>query len=154
MPLSSLYVTVSTGIGTGITTNGTIDSNFRLSEGGHMVVEYEGNLQMWETFASGKAIHEKFGLYAHDIEDPKIWDDIAERISRGLLIAIPFLQMDMIILGGSIGTYFKKYDKKLIQILKANLEDGTILPKIVQAKHPEQAVIYGCYYYAVDALND
>ena len=27
------------------------------------------------------------------------------------------------------------------------------LPRIVQANHPEQAVIYGCYYYALDALT-
>jgi predicted NBD/HSP70 family sugar kinase len=51
-----LYVTVSTGIGTGIITKQQIDPEFADSEGGHILLEYKGKLQMWEQFASGQAI--------------------------------------------------------------------------------------------------
>ncbi|HEY5695636.1 MAG TPA: ROK family protein, partial [Candidatus Saccharimonadales bacterium] len=52
MPASSLYVTISTGIGTGIITDGKIDPGLRKSEGGRMLVEYDGMLREWESFAS------------------------------------------------------------------------------------------------------
>jgi predicted NBD/HSP70 family sugar kinase len=154
MPMSSLYITISTGIGTGITTNGLIDPGLRLSEGGRMLVEFEGRVREWETFASGKAIHEEYELFAKDIHSEKTWNQIADRISRGLLVAIPLLQPETIILGGSIGTYFDQYSDRLKVILKAHLPDHIPCPRLLQAKHPEEAVIYGCYYYALDQLAD
>lgn len=154
MPKSSLYVTVSTGIGTGITTNGKIDPGLRLSEGGQMPVEFQGKIQTWESMASGKTIHNIYGKYARDIHDKKTWDEIADRISRGFLAAIPLLQPEVIIIGGSIGTYFKEYSNELKSILVEKLPDHIKIPKIVSAKHPEEAVIYGCYYYAIDQLTD
>lgn len=154
MPMSSLYVTVSTGIGTGLTTGGSIDPGVRQSEGGHMLVEFEGTVRQWESFASGKAIYETYGMYARDIHDKKIWDEIADRISRGFLAAIPLLQPDVIIIGGSIGTYFDQYAPELERILVGHLPPHIPCPALMPAKHPEQAVIYGCYYYGVDQLAD
>ena len=154
MPISSLYVTISTGIGSGITTNGKIDPGLRYSEAGRALIEFDGSVREWETFASGKAIYNTYGKYARDITSKRVWHQIAHRISRGFLAVIPILQPDLIIIGGSIGTYFKQYQADLKGILKESLPDHIPLPKIVQAKHPEQAVIYGCYYYALDALAD
>ncbi len=153
-PTSVLYVTISTGIGTGIITDGVIDPGLRLSEGGRMLVEYKGSVREWESFASGKAIYEKFDSYARDIHDKKSWNDIADRISRGFLAAIPLLQPEVIIIGGSIGTHFDQYSKQLKEILTHHLPPHIPCPKILSARHPEQAVIYGCYYYAIDALSD
>lgn len=152
MPNSSLYVTISTGIGTGITTNGKIDPGLRLSEGGQIPVEFQSKIQTWETIASGKAIYHIYNKYARDIHDKKTWNEIADRISRGFLAAIPLLQPEIIIIGGSIGTYFDQYSEELKSILKKELPNHIPLPKIVSAKHPEEAVIYGCYYHAVDQL--
>ncbi len=154
MPLSSLYVTISTGIGTGITTNGLIDPGLRLSEGGRMLVEFDGAVREWESFASGKAIHEDYAKFAKDIHDKKTWDQIADRISRGFLAAIPLLQTDVIVIGGSIGSYFDEYAPQLEAILRHHLPPHILCPEILPAKHPEQAVIYGCYYYAIDTLDD
>lgn len=154
MPLSSLYVTFSTGIGTAITLDGAIHPGLRLSEGGHMLVEFDGKIQTWEAVASGKTIYKTYGKYAHDIHDKKTWDEIADRISRGFLAAIPMLQPQLIVIGGSIGTYFDQYSHQLKKILEDCLPANIPCPKIVAAKHPEQAVIYGCYYYAVDNLDN
>ncbi len=152
MPLSSLYVTISTGIGSGIIANGKIDPALRYSEAGRALVEYDGVVQEWESFGSGKAIYNTYHKYARDITSEKTWYEISDRISRGFLAIIPFLQPDTIIIGGSIGTYFERYGHLLKGILKERLPAHIPLPEIVQAQHPEQAVIYGCYYYAVDAL--
>lgn len=154
IPTSSLYITISTGIGSGITTNGVIDPGLRLSEAGRTLIEFDGAVREWETFASGKAIYNTYGKYARDIKSVRIWNKIADRISRGFLAIIPVLQPDVIIIGGSIGTYFKQYEAQLKGILKEHLPSHIPLPKLVQAKHPEQAVIYGCYYYALDVLSD
>lgn len=152
MPLSSLYVTVSTGIGTGITTNGRIDPGLRFSEGGRMLVEYQGKVREWESFASGQAIYKAYDQYARDITSKRSWNEIADRISRGFLAAIPLLQPQVVIIGGSIGTYFDQYAERLEAILTTHLPAHIPCPKIVPAKHPEEAVIYGCYYYAIDDL--
>lgn len=154
MPTSSLYVTISTGIGTGITTNGKIDPGLRLSEGGRMLVEFNGEVREWESFASGRAIYETYESYARDITSEKTWNEIADRISRGLLAAIPILQTEVIIIGGSIGTYFDNYSKPLKALLKKHLPPHIACPPVLKAKHPEEAVIYGCYYYAIDSLDD
>ena len=154
MPVSSLYVTVSTGIGSGIITNGKIDPGLSASEAGRALVEFDGAVREWESFASGKAIYNTWNQYARDITDPKIWHKISDRISRGFLAVIPIIQPETIIIGGSIGTYFDRYGDILTGILKEHLPAHIPVPKIVQAQHPEEAVIYGCYYYAVDALAD
>lgn len=154
VPAQSLYVTISTGIGTGIITDGHINPALRNSEAGHALIEYDGIVREWEKFASGKAIYKAYGKYAHDITNKRTWNQIADRISRGFLAMIPILQPDIIIIGGSMGTYFDKYSTHLLGLLKEKLPDMIPLPKIVKAKYPELAVIYGCYYYAIDNLVD
>jgi predicted NBD/HSP70 family sugar kinase len=152
MPDLSLYVTVSTGIGSGITTDGTIHHALRHSEIGRTLVEYDGQVREWETFASGKAIYTIYGKFARDITSKRIWKQIADRLSRGFLATIPVLQPDVIIIGGSIGTHFDKYGDQLHALLDEHLPAHIPTPKLVAAQHPEEAVIYGCYYYAVDEL--
>lgn len=151
-PVSSLYITISTGIGSGICTNGYIDPGLRYSEAGRALVEYDGKVQPWETFASGHAIVKVYKKFARDITSKRTWRQIADRISRGFLAVIPILQPDVIIIGGSVGTYFDRYATYLEGILKEHLPAHIPCPKIVQAQHPEQAVIYGCYYYGKDYL--
>lgn len=153
MPVSSLYVTVSTGIGTGVITNGHIDPGLRHSEGGRALVEFDGVVREWESFASGKAIRATYGKYARDITNPRTWKQIADRISRGFLAVIPIIQPDIIIIGGSMGTFFDKYGPQLEALLKEKLPPFIPCPTIVQAKNPEEAVIYGAYYYALDYLD-
>ncbi|MDB5187236.1 MAG: hypothetical protein JWM07_708 [Candidatus Saccharibacteria bacterium] len=152
IPTSSLYVTISTGIGTGIITNGKIDPGLRYSEGGRSLVEFDGMVREWESFASGKAIHATYGKYARDITSESVWRQIADRISRGFLAVIPLIQPEIIIIGGSIGSYFEKYGPQLTAILQEKLPAHIPCPQLAQATHPEEAVIYGCYYYALDYL--
>lgn len=147
-----LYVTISTGIGAGLVVDGKIDAGMKHSEVGRALVEYNGKAQEWESFASGGAIYRHHGQYARDITDPDIWQDVAYRISRGFLAVIPIIQPDTIIIGGSMGTYFGGYSQQLIDILVDELPPHIPCPPIIAAKHPEEAVIYGCYYYALDEL--
>ena len=148
-----LYLTVSTGIGAGIISENNINRGLRKSEAGRIIVEYDGSMREWENFASGKAIFETYGTYVRDITRPKIWLNISDRISRGLLVLIPIVQPEIIIIGGSVGSQFEKYGRMLTNIVKDRLPTNIPCPRIVKAQNPEEAVIYGCYEYAKDQLD-
>lgn len=150
---SALYITVSTGIGTGFITNGHINQSMRHSEGGQMMIMFDGTLEKWESFASGRAMYAAYGEYASEITSNHRWQDIAQRISYGLLSIIPLTQPDIIIFGGSVGAYFHYYEQYLIATLKENLPPYIAIPQLVQARYPEHAVAYGGYHYAVDFLS-
>src|SRR5680860_904099 len=152
IPAQSLYITISTGIGTGIIANGHINPTLRHSESGRALVEFDGVVREWESFASGKAIYKTYGKYARDITSKQVWYQIANRISRGFLALIPILQPDIIIVGGSVGVYFDRFGEQLQDILKEKLPSHIPCPPFIEAKYPELAVIYGCYYYAIDNL--
>lgn len=152
-PRNCLYVTISTGIGTGIIASGMIDPNMSMSEGGHILVEYDGRLREWESFASGRAIKATYGKYARDITSPHIWTQVADKISRGFLAMIPMIMPDVVVIGGSIGTYYDHYKVPLKKFITDQLPSHIPMPTFYQAKHPEEAVIYGCYYYGVQQLT-
>lgn len=154
IPPQVLYVTISTGIGSGIITDGHINQALRKSEAGHAIIEFEGVPQEWEKFASGKAIYNKYGKYARDIDDQQTWDQIIDRISLGFLEIIPTLQPDIVVIGGSMGTYFDKFGKKLQDLLTKKLPPHIPCPNFIPAENSELAVIYGCYYYALDNFPD
>jgi predicted NBD/HSP70 family sugar kinase len=152
-PELALYVTIGTGIGTGVISNGAIDTALAQSEGGHMVLNYKNKLCIWESFASGHAIYQDFHTYAYAITDPAIWQQIAERIGLGLLALIPALQPNTVIIGGGIGAHFDNYREGLIAYIKQYLPEMITMPHIIQANNPEKAVIYGCYQLARQALT-
>jgi predicted NBD/HSP70 family sugar kinase len=149
IPDKCLYITISTGIGTGIITNGKIDSNFSTSEGGEIIIEHDGTLQFWEKFASGKALLEKYGMLASDITDPAVWEEVAHNVAAGLLVHCPILRPDIVIIGGGVGAHFDKFGPRVTEILVDTMKD-MYHTKVVKASHPEEAVIYGCYYHALD----
>lgn len=152
IPTSLMYISISTGIGIGVIEDGKIDKAMRKSEAGHMFIEYDGRVQRYESFASGKSIVKIYKKFAREITSKRTWRQIADRISRGLLVLVPVIQPDVIVFGGSVGTYYERYGAYLKEILANHLPDHIPSPKLVQAKHPEEAVVYGCYYYGIDYL--
>ena len=149
----AMYVTISTGIGAGIVTDGILNPYLLGSEVGHMPLEFDGHVKRWETFASGKAIKRAYGKYAKDITSKRAWNHITDRISRGFLVLIPVLRPDVIIIGGSIGTHFEKYGGHLQDLLREQTLPSITVPPIIQATKPEEAVVYGCYYHALNCLD-
>lgn len=143
-----LYVTISTGISSGLIVNGVIDPDLADSESGQMWFDYHGKPTQWEDFASGRAIVETYGKRASEIEDPKIWKEIAHNIAIGLIQLIAVIQPEVIILGGGVGTHFAKFKSPLMKELRQFELPITPIPPIKRAVHPEEAVIYGCYHMA------
>lgn len=151
---TAVYVTVSTGIGTGIVAHNQLARDFRRSEGGFMHFSGpDGKIMAWEKFASGKALYERYGQYARELEDEDAWREVAYNIALGLSNIATLLAPDVIIIGGSIGQYFPKYHRFLNESMHELKEEMYDLPRLVQAKHPEEAVIYGCYEMLKDELD-
>lgn len=148
-----VYLTVSTGIGGGTVINNVLDPDLIDAEVGHMLFERDGELVRWESFASGKAIVRRFGKLASEIDDPSIWKIVSKDLALGIIDVAANVQPDIIIIGGGVGTHFKKYGALLNQELKRYENAMVPAPKVVGAKHPEEAVIYGCYELIKDYVR-
>ncbi len=143
-----LYVTVSTGIGIGLTVNGRIDPNIGDGGGRSMLLAHNDKLMPWEDFASGKAIVKKYGKMASEIHDDKTWAEIARQLTPGLLELIAILNPEVIVIGGGAGHHLGKRIHILADDLKTYETPMLHMPPILAAKRPEEAVVYGCYDYA------
>lgn len=152
-PHKVLYVTISTGIGGAIVIDGQLDRNLDDSEIGYTMHERDGKLVTWQSFASGRAIVKRFGKLASEITDPHLWQLISDDIATGLIDLEAVIQPDVVIIGGGVGSYFDRFKKPLQASLKPYESPLVKLPKIVGAKNPEQAVIYGCYQMMKDHMK-
>ena len=152
VPRLAIYVTISTGIGTGIVARGKLIPEIQRFEGGKVMLPIDGNLISWEKLTSGKSIYEKHQTFAKDITNDKTWQEIATNISYGIMNLIATYEPDYLIIGGSIGTHFDKYGHHLQAIINQEIPAYAQATTIVQATHPEEAVIYGCYQYAHDQI--
>ena len=146
-----LYITISTGISSGLVDNGKLVPELIDSESGRMMLEHEGTVEEWQSFASGKAIIEKYGKLASEITDPSAWKDIAHNIALGMINLIAVVQPDVIVVGGGVGTHLDKFEAPLRKELKSYASPLVPIPTIRRAAHPEEAVIYGCYQLAKEA---
>lgn len=147
-----LYVTFSTGVGTGLTHGGKLLPGLERFEGGSMRIEYAGARERWEGVASGSHFYERYGQYGSEVTDPAKWQDYAKRTASGLLALIPLIEPDNIVVGGSMGTHYHKYADYLQAILDEEIAKHMTGVTISQAKYPEEAVVYGCHFHALDQL--
>lgn len=149
-PTRCLYITVSTGIGGGFVVNGTISADVSENEISDMFFEYNGRLTRWGEIANGRAIMAEYGVYANQLTNPADIQEIARRISRGLLVLLPVLRPDVVAFGGGVGAHYELFADDVAQEI-AVLPEQYLCP-IVTAPHPEEIVVYGCYFYAKDHL--
>lgn len=140
-----VYVTVSTGIGCSLIVDHKIDTSVGDIGGRAMFFEHGSRLEPWESFASGHAIVDRYGKMAKDIKDIATWKKIVRDLVPGFLELTAFAEPDVIIIGGSVGTYFDRYKKLLVEEMKKYETPIIKTPVFRQAQRPEEAVIYGCY---------
>lgn len=150
-----LYVTVSTGIGIGLTVDGKIDQTVSDAGGRGIMLEHQGKILSWEEFASGKAIVAQTGKMASEITDESDWYLVARNIAIGLIDLIVLLGPECIVIGGGVGAHLEKFHEKLYSELELYQSKMVVkIPAITKSKHPEEAVIYGGYLLARQNLNE
>lgn len=148
-----LYVTVSTGIGYGLVVDKKIDTNIG-DRGGHaLLVEHHGKMVPWESFASGRAIVERYGKRAEAIHDKETWTKIVRDLVPGLLELIAIAEPDVIVFGGGVGTYFERWGALLEAELSKYKTPLVSLPALRGAQRPEEAVLFGCYDLAKETFG-
>lgn len=145
-PEKSLYLTFSTGIGGGLASLGSLDKTSAKFEPGHTKYQFQGKLTEWEDIAAASAIRTTYGRKVTDIKDKSTLQDIANRITIGLVPLIKQFKPNTIIFGGPLSIIFKKYKKPLLTNLRTEL-NTTDLPLLTKAKRPTESVIYGGYLY-------
>lgn len=143
-----LYLTISTGIGGALISNGKIVEAVQDMEVGKIPLQFEGRLQHWEEFASGRAIVATYGKRASEIEDSKIWHEIGLKIGYGTAVASSTIQPDAIVFGGGAGKYAENFIPTVREYMEANMHANAKRPKLLTAQNPEEVVIYGCYELA------
>jgi predicted NBD/HSP70 family sugar kinase len=150
-----LYVTVSTGIGIGLTVDGVIDHSVSDAGGRAIMLEHQGRIKSWEEFASGKAIVASTGKMASEITDEGDWYLVARNIAIGLIDLCVLLTPECVVIGGGVGSHLEKFHEKLFSELELYQNKMIVaLPQILKAQHPEEAVIYGGYLLAKQKLEN
>lgn len=140
-----LYLTISTGVGIALIIDGVIDTSTNDLGGAVFPIENRGKVVSLDKLASGKMIVEKYGKKASELDDPKAWQAISRDWARGLIDVISLLQPDVVVIGGGVGSHFKKFGTYLKADLKKYEMPIMKIPPVIPAKRPEEAVIYGCY---------
>lgn len=148
-----LYVTVSTGIGISLINDGVIDTGIGDSGGSALFLTHGGKRVAWDSFVSGHAIVERYGKRAADITDEKTWKKISRELAQGLIELIAITEPEVIVIGGSVGTYFERYGDHLATELKRFHLPLVTIPPLRKAQRPEEAVVYGCYNLAHQTFN-
>ena len=107
---NAVYVTIGTGVGGGIISNGQLVSGFQHPEIGHMRIPTNGvdgfcpfHGNCLEGLVCGPAIAKRVGKEAHLLSknDP-IWDEIALNLADMCVNLITILSTEIIILGGGV----------------------------------------------------
>lgn len=141
-----LYITISTGIGGALLKNGGIVKELQDSEMGQMPLHYEDKIQVWQDFASGKAVVQRYGKKASEIDNEEDWQEIGERIGYGLAVCCSVLQPDAVVFGGGVGQYADNFVDSVKIYLKENLRPVVRQPRaLLTAKFGADSSIHGCF---------
>lgn len=144
-----LYLTISTGIGGALAVGGKLVKELEDTEVGHMPIQYNGQQTSWEQIASGRSLVERYKIEAHQITDPKQWEDVGTRIAFGVGELCAVLRPDTIVFGGGVGQYADKFTPFIASYLKEKLDSVVPQPKALLApKYCEDSVLRGCYELA------
>lgn len=149
-----LYITISTGIGIGLVVDGKIDQTVSDAGGRGVILEHNGKVMAWEEFASGRAINQKTGKLASEIEDPSEWYIVSRNIAIGLINLIGAYSPECIVIGGGVGAHLEKFHEQLHEELELYRSRMIItMPQITKAQHPEEAVVYGGYLLCIQTMR-
>jgi fructokinase len=108
-----VYITIGTGIGIGIITEGKLLHGMMHPEGGHMIISRIDNDNIestcpyhkncFEGLANGPSIKKRYGKEGNELKyNNNIWELESEYISQALYNIILILQPQKIILGGGV----------------------------------------------------
>ena len=149
-----VYITIGTGIGIGVITEGKLLHGMMHPEGGHMIISKmpDDNMETtcpyhpncFEGLANGPSIKKRCGKEGNELKnDDKVWELEAEYIAQALHNIIMMLQPQRIILGGGV-----MHQEQLFPLIRQKVK--TIVNKYVVTKELENLD----EYIVTCSLND
>ncbi len=126
---SCIYITIGTGIGTGIIVDGRLVHGMLHPEGGHILLhklpgdDYRGfcpfHENCFEGLAAGPAIEGRWGRKAGELsEESRVWELEAEYIAQALVNYTCILSLQRIILGGGV-----MHQKQLFPLIRSRFRE-------------------------------
>ena len=125
-----VYLTVSTGIGSGVVHQGRLHLGRHDTEGGHMVLwpQHLGGIACHcgghgclEALASGGAVRRRFGVAPEQLEDQAAWDDVGRWLGLGIVNAVTLHDPDAVVLGGGLCAAWDRFWPSLTATIDAAL---------------------------------
>lgn len=159
---SCVYLTVGTGIGGGIVTNGKVIEGYGHPEIGHIIVrrhpedKYTGNCPFHhdclEGLAGGPAIEARNGVKPYDIpKDDKAWKIEAYYLAQACVDLTLVLSPEKLVFGGGVSKQSQLFPM-VRESFKKQMNDYVSTPNlqdyIVPAKLGDNAGITGCFLLA------
>ncbi len=166
-----IYITIGTGIGVGVLTNGKLLHEMLHPEAGHILLTqdptdtFAGNCpyhkNCFEGLAAGPAIEKRYGKSAKELKDiPEVWKLEAGYIAKALVNYIMILSPKKIVLGGGVmhqEQLFPLIRKKTAKLLNGYIntkEIASIDDYIVPASLNDNQGILGCAKLAELAYSE
>lgn len=167
---NGIYITIGTGVGVGVLSEGSLLHGMLHPEGGHILLSkneadsfsgccpYHGTCL--EGLASGPAIEKRYGKKAIELKDePAVWELEAEYIAKALVNYILILSPERIVLGGGVmhqEQLFPLIRKKTAELLGGYLHTrqlSDIEHYIVPPSLNDNQGILGCVKLALNAME-
>ncbi len=145
-----LYITISTGLGTGFAIDNQLSQISKILEGGQIIIKENKSLVKWESIMSGSALNEKYGDLPKTIKDITIKNEIAKKLGIGLNILLPLLSPDKIYFGGGAGFIIESCKEMIKKEIKPSLIHLNKDIDLILVEDCNNIVLYGCYEYAKD----
>lgn len=134
------YLTISTGVGGSRVVKGKVDDNISGFEPGHQIIDLSSLTSLEDTI-SGTALAKKYEKKSEDIDDPKVWDEVAKNLAVGIYNTTLYWSPNVVILGGSV---MKSLDlEKIKSYLKEINKILPDLPEIKKASLRDLSALYG-----------
>lgn len=166
----AVYITIGTGIGAGILTNGKLLHGMLHPEAGHILMRplfgdtYQGKCPYhgacFEGMASGPAIEDRWGKPGRELADrAEVWELEAGYIAQALTSLVMILSPERIILGGGVmhqEQLFPMIRKKTLEAVAGYLNTELLADidhYIVPASLGDDQGIMGAVQLAVEAFS-
>ena len=145
------YMTVSTGVGGARIVGGKIDASSMGFEPGHQFIDAGASLcpdckepKDLDSYVSGSGVKARYGKEAYEIDDPAVFEELAEWLAYGLNNTIVHWSPDVVVLGGPMITgdpaipldSIQKHVSEILHIFPNP-------PPIVKAKLEDVGGLYG-----------
>ena len=143
-----LYITISTGMGGAFVKKADDVTYLMPAEIGHTIVDIYGKIcecgqkGCIGAYAHGRGLEERFLTKPENIDDMRIWEEVAEYLTIGVINGVRIFMPDTIVFSGAIVESRDFVFNKIKQLY----EKRSVLrpmPEMVKSEYGDNSVLYG-----------